>query len=199
MFQIQIAEEALLEIISVDSYHESEQIYIDLYKFSGSRPDQMQISRSRSRVWSPTRMWGHGAIHVGLVYGGGRGCPQLTTRTGTNDSRPAFSRAAWNILRHWGTTNKDWKARKAWLTDPVPSMTPFGVRKIPEPMMVPTMMATPLTRVIFFFSLISPPSSEFSRDLSDPFLFATILRCCCYYWKTQIFCQEIARLLLICR
>jgi hypothetical protein len=38
------------------------------------------------------------------------------------------------------------------LTLPHPSKTPFGVRKIPDPMIVPTIMATPFVRVILGFN-----------------------------------------------
>ena len=54
------------------------------------------------------------------------------------------------------------------LTEPAPSKTPFGDTNIPEPMIDPTMIPTPLKRVILLFSLTAS-SVSISTLGSSPF------------------------------
>ena len=44
-------------------------------------------------------------------------------------------------------------------TEPLAAITPFGVKNIPDPMIVPTMIPTPLKSVISLFNFTSEPFS----------------------------------------
>lgn len=63
--------------------------------------------------------------------------------------------------------------RMSLLTEPVLSKTPFGVTNIPDPTIDPTIMATPLNRVILRFSC-TPSSESLSFDDVSPFAIAPL-------------------------